>query len=202
MSSNFSFCIREHQWEKNPFNFETCNPIYINLKLDVAPPRQSASHLLEKKGKKKETKRRAPEWCQGCHFFSRGHLLFFLSDNCKVRDGGPETSGYVCGAVAWQHECLIFFWSISCYHTSGQKDVHRNGAKAKAATSLAKDIWLSFCQTIVKQETSVNFSCMSPKLVQTYPQTVENWSYPNYHPNRSVFLDVKLTSKYVVMNVE
>ena len=31
-------------------------------------------------------KRSAPEWCQGCHFFSRGHLLFFLSDNCKVGD--------------------------------------------------------------------------------------------------------------------
>ena len=57
MSSNFSFCIREHQWEKNPFNFETCNPIYINLKLDVAPPRQSASHLLEKKGEKERNEK-------------------------------------------------------------------------------------------------------------------------------------------------
>ena len=43
--------------KKNSFNFETCNPIYINLKLDVAPPRQSASHLLEKKREKRKKRK-------------------------------------------------------------------------------------------------------------------------------------------------
>ena len=72
----------------------------------------------------------------GCHFFSRGHLLFFLSDNCKVGD--------ICFCL-WRSSMVAWLLDISF----GQSHATTPVAK-KACTE-----WCLSCHfTIVKSQTS------------------------------------------------